>query len=433
MGILYTPSIATLRQLVYLSGEYLAMFPAGVPSSRCDRTINAASHSAPLIATSLPQIDGSQSNAQTCRVYLYGARHCARAAKAVKSASVHCVAVSEIATRLNQSFLGRFLLKVVISGGAGLIGSHLCARLLQEGHNVWCVDNLLTGSRRNIETLAQHPQFHFLQHDVTLPLEMDTSVDAIFHLASPASPVGYWTYPFETIRANTEGTWRLLDLARASNARFLVASTSEAYGDPLVHPQREDYWGNVNPVGVRACYDESKRLAETITMEFHRQYGVDVRIARIFNTYGPHNQLNDGRMIPNFIMWALANEPIVIHGTGLQTRSICYVDDLVDGLLRAMFTDGTTAEIFNLGNPEEHTVTEWAQLIIELCGSTSELVFEEKREDDPERRRPDIAKAKLLLGWQPKTDPRTGLMRTIEWFRSERERDTSPAAANAKH
>jgi nucleoside-diphosphate-sugar epimerase len=215
----------------------------------------------------------------------------------------------------------------------------------------------------------------------------------------------------------------MLDLARANNARFLMASTSEAYGDPLEHPQREEYWGNVNPVGVRACYDEAKRLGETITMEFHRQHGVDARIARIFNTYGPHNQLNDGRMIPNFIMWALSNEPIVIHGSGQQTRSICYVDDLVSGLMRVMFTDGAAAEVFNLGNPDEHTILEWAQLIRELCDSTSELIFEEKRKDDPERRRPDIEKAKRMLDWEPKVDPRTGLARTIEWFRRERERD----------
>ena len=325
-------------------------------------------------------------------------------------------------------------MKVVVTGGAGLIGSHLCARLLQEDHEVWCVDNLLTGSERNIAPLKSHARFHFLEHDVTQPLDLalDAPVDAIFHLASPASPVGYWTHPFETIRVNTEGTWRMLDLARANNARFLMASTSEAYGDPLVHPQREEYWGNVNPIGVRACYDEAKRLGETITMEFHRQHSVDARITRIFNTYGPHNQLNDGRMIPNFIMWALSNEPIVIHGTGQQTRSICYVDDLVSGLLRAMFVDGTTAEVFNLGNPDEHTIIEWAQLIRELCDSTSELIFEEKRQDDPERRRPDSEKAKRMLDWEPKIDPRTGLARTIEWFRRERERDGLTISASVE-
>ena len=321
-------------------------------------------------------------------------------------------------------------MKVVVAGGAGLIGSHLCTRVLQENHEVWCVDNLLTGSERNIQSLKGNANFHFVQHDVTHPLELGTKVDAIFHLASPASPVGYWTHPFETIRANTEGAWQLLDLARASAARFLMASTSEVYGDPKVHPQSEEYWGNVNPTGVRACYDESKRLGETITMEFQRHYGVDARIARIFNTYGPHSQLNDGRMIPNFIMAALANDPVTIYGTGEQTRSICYVDDLVDGLMRAMFTDGTTGEIFNLGNPDEHTIVEWAQLIIELCGATSSLNFEEKRQDDPERRRPDISKALRMLEWNPTTDPRTGLTRTIAWFRRERERDSSSLPVN---
>jgi nucleoside-diphosphate-sugar epimerase len=303
--------------------------------------------------------------------------------------------------------------------------------LLQEGHDVWCVDNLLTGSERNIESLISNANFHFIQHDVTQSLSLGAKVDAIFHLASPASPVGYWTHPFETIRANTEGTWQLLDLARARGARFLMASTSEAYGDPQEHPQREEYWGNVNPVGVRACYDESKRLGETITMEFHRQYGVDARIARIFNTYGPHSQLNDGRMIPNFIMAALANEPVTIFGTGEQTRSICYVDDLVDGLMRAMFSEETNAEVFNLGNPEENSILEWARLIIELCGAASPLVFEEKRQDDPERRRPDITKARRMLGWEPTTDPKTGLTRTIAWFRRERERSGASLPVNS--
>lgn len=321
-------------------------------------------------------------------------------------------------------------MKVVVAGGAGLIGSHLCARLLRDDHTVWCVDNLLTGSQRNIESLKSNAHFHFIEHDVTLPLELGTTIDAVFQLASPASPVGYWTHPFETIRANSEGTWKLLDLARASGAKFLMASTSEAYGDPLVHPQTEDYWGNVNPVGVRSCYDESKRLGETITMEFYRQYAVDARIVRIFNTYGPHSQLNDGRMIPSFILWALANDPITIHGTGEQTRSICYVEDLVEGLIRAMFTNGTTGEVFNLGNPEEHTIREWARMIIELCGSKSALVFEQKREDDPERRRPDISKAQRVLGWEPKIDPKTGLTWTIEWFRRECERSNERLNAN---
>ena len=310
-------------------------------------------------------------------------------------------------------------MKVLVSGGAGFIGSHLCARLVREGHSVMCVDNLLTGSERNIAALLSEPSFAFRRQDVIEPFEF--TADAVFHLASPASPVGYWDHPFETIRVNSEGTMRLLETARRCDARFLMASTSESYGDPQVHPQVEDYHGNVNPVGPRACYDESKRLGETITAEFNRQYGMDTRIVRIFNTYGPHNQLHDGRMIPNFITQALGGETISIHGTGEQTRSICYVDDLVEGLMRAMFMPHTTGEVFNLGNPEEHTVREWADLIIRLCESSSRIGYEPKRVDDPERRRPNIEKAARVLEWHPQVDPVTGLTRTIEWFRSELE------------
>jgi nucleoside-diphosphate-sugar epimerase len=314
-------------------------------------------------------------------------------------------------------------LDVLVTGGAGFIGSHLCERLLQEGHTVLCVDNLITGSERNIAPLLAHPGFTFTRHDVVEPF--DFSVDAVFHMASPASPVGYWKHPFETIRVNSEGTMRLLETARRCGARFLMASTSEAYGDPLVHPQPEDYFGNVNPNGPRSCYDESKRLGETITAEFHRQYGMDTRIVRIFNTYGPNSQLHDGRMIPNFIVQALKDESLAIHGTGQQTRSICYVEDLVDGLIRAMWKPGTTNEVFNLGNPEEHTIREWAELIISLCESKSQLVFEPKRMDDPERRCPNIEKAQRVLGWSPKVTPEQGLRRTIAWFRAELEQDTS--------
>jgi nucleoside-diphosphate-sugar epimerase len=290
---------------------------------------------------------------------------------------------------------------------------------------VICVDNLLTGSRKNIVALCEHPAFSFREHDVTQPLDDD--VGAIFHLASPASPVSYWTYAFETMRANTEGTWQLLELARRRHARFLMASTSEVYGDPLVHPQTEDYWGNVNSIGERACYDESKRFGETITMEFHRRHQVDARLVRIFNTYGPHNQINDGRMIPNFIAGALANQPLVIHGNGEQTRSICYVSDLVDGLMRAMFKPHTSGEVFNLGSTDEHTVREWAQKIIELTHSTSTLVSEPKRVDDPERRRPNIDKAIRVLGWQPRVSSDEGLVRTIAWLREA----MTPTPANA--
>jgi len=320
--------------------------------------------------------------------------------------------------------------EILVAGGAGFIGSHLCARLLAEGHRVICADNLLTGSERNIAALRDDQRFTFLRHDVVEPLDVDA--EAIFHLASPASPVGYWTYPFETIRVNSEGTRHLLDLARRRGARFLFASTSEAYGDPEVHPQAETYWGNVNPIGVRACYDESKRLGETLTMEYHRRLGTDARFVRIFNTYGPHNQLDDGRMIPSFVAAALKGEPLTIQGDGSHTRSICYVDDLVDGLMRALFTPGTAGQVYNLGNPEEHTVLEWARMIVGLCGSSSPLAHEPAREDDVRRRRPDIEKARTQLGWEPRVAPEEGLRRTIVWARAELEREATCLASNAR-
>jgi nucleoside-diphosphate-sugar epimerase len=305
-------------------------------------------------------------------------------------------------------------LKIAVTGGAGFIGSHLCARLLDQGHSVLCIDNLLTGAERNIAPLRTHPQFTYLHQDVTKPFEFDAN--AIFHLASPASPVGYMEHPIETILVNSQGTYLMLEQAKKQHALFLMASTSEAYGDPLVHPQTEDYWGNVNPIGPRACYDESKRLGETLTMEYYRQYRVDTRIVRIFNTYGPNSQINDGRMIPNFITQALRNEPLTIFGDGKITRSICYVSDLVDGLLRAQFSAHTSGDVFNLGNTEEHTVLEYANTIIRLCESSSNIVFEAQRIDDPERRRPDISKSQHVLGWQPEVSIESGLRRTIEWF-----------------
>jgi nucleoside-diphosphate-sugar epimerase len=305
-------------------------------------------------------------------------------------------------------------LNIVVTGGAGFIGSHLCTRLLNEGHSILCVDNFITGSERNIAPLRNHPNFTCLNHDVTRPFEF--TADAVFHLASPASPIGYLEHPIETILVNSQGTYQMLQQARRQNAMFLVASTSEAYGDPLVHPQREDYWGNVNPIGPRACYDESKRLGETLTMEYYRQYGLNARIVRIFNTYGPNSQIHDGRMIPNFITQALLNEPLTIYGDGSITRSICYVSDLVDGLMRAMFKPRTAGEVFNLGNIEEHTVLEYAQIIIRLCEASSSIIFEPQRVDDPERRRPDISKARSILGWEPKVSIDAGLRNTIEWF-----------------
>jgi len=307
-------------------------------------------------------------------------------------------------------------LKIVITGGAGFIGSNLCARLIDEGHSVLCVDNLLTGSTENIAQLVQHPRFTFVQHDVTQPFPFEA--DAIFHLASPASPVGYMNHPIETILVNSQGTYQMLEAAKKQHAMFLISSTSEVYGDPLVHPQREDYWGNVNPIGPRACYDESKRLGETLTMEYYRQFQLNARIVRIFNTYGPNSQADDGRMIPNFITQALKNEPLTIYGDGTITRSICYVSDLVDGLIRAMFQPETAGEVFNLGNPEEHTVLEFAETIIRLCNASSTIQFESRRIDDPERRRPNISKAQEVLGWSINVGVEDGLRRTIEWFRS---------------
>jgi len=313
-------------------------------------------------------------------------------------------------------------LKIVVTGGAGFIGSHLCARLLQEGHNVLCVDTMLTGSQKNIAALHNHPQFTFLQHDVTQPFPFPFEAGAIFHLASPASPVGYMEHPLETILVNSQGTYQMLEQARRQNAMFLMTSTSEVYGDPLVHPQPEDYWGNVNPVGPRACYDESKRLGETLTMEYYRQYQTNIRIVRIFNTYGPNSQLNDGRMIPNFITQALQNKPLTIYGDGGITRSICYVSDLIEGLVLAMFRPYTTGEVFNLGSTEEHTVLDFAHTIIRLCNSSSSIIFEPNRIDDPERRRPDISKAQRVLDWQPEVHLEDGLQRTIEWFSSQNTR-----------
>ena len=308
-------------------------------------------------------------------------------------------------------------MKIVVSGGAGFIGSHLCARLLEDDHSVLCVDNLLTGSEQNIEPLFKNSHFSFLQHDVTQPFNFEA--EAIFHLASPASPVGYMEHPIETVMVNSQGTYQMLEQARKQKALFLFTSTSEAYGDPLVHPQREDYWGNVNPVGPRACYDESKRLGETLTMEYYRQYQVNARIVRIFNTYGPNSQADDGRMIPNFITQALQNKPLTIYGDGTITRSICYVSDLVEGLILALFKPFTAGEIFNLGNTQELTVLEFAQTIIRLCQSSSTIIFEPGRIDDPERRRPDISKAQQALGWQLNVTMKEGLKRTIAWFSTQ--------------
>ncbi|MCL4535055.1 MAG: SDR family oxidoreductase [Bacteroidetes bacterium] len=306
---------------------------------------------------------------------------------------------------------------VVVTGGAGFIGSHLCGRLLELGHRVTCVDNLAVGCEENIADVVEHPRFRFVRHDVTQPLELQTQ--AVFHLASRASPPAYLYYPLETALANSLGTYLLLELALRNGARFLMASTSEIYGDPLEHPQREEYWGNVNSIGIRSCYDESKRFAESLTMTYYRHKGVDARIVRIFNCYGP--RCDDGRVVPNFVGQAVRGEPITVHGNGDHTRSLCYVSDMVEGLIAAMFADNTRGGVFNLGNPEEHTMLELAHIVRDLCRSDSPIVHVPPiSEDDPQRRCPDISRARRVLGWEPKVGLTEGLEATIAWFRSRK-------------
>ncbi len=314
-----------------------------------------------------------------------------------------------------------------MAGGAGFIGSHLCDALVDAGHSVIAVDNFVTGRAVNIEHLKGHPQFTFIEHDVTVPLEIQA--DQIYHLASPASPVGYMSHPIETHLVNSIGTLNLLRLAEANQARFLFTSTSEAYGDPLVHPQPESYFGNVNPVGPRSCYDESKRFGESITMEFVRNFGVDARIVRLFNTYGPRNDPEDGRVVPNFVMRALAGKALPVYGNGEQTRSLCYVSDLIDGLQRAMERDNASGEVINLGNPDERTILELAHFIIEMAGSKSGISFEPARPDDPDRRCPDITKARDLLGWEPIVPIEEGLRETIAYFDQYRSRASRALAS----
>jgi nucleoside-diphosphate-sugar epimerase len=307
----------------------------------------------------------------------------------------------------------------LVAGGAGFIGSHLCARLLDEGHDVVCVDNLVTGDARNVAHLRANPRFRFVQQDLIAGAPEVDQLDALFHLASPASPPGYMRRPVETALVNSLGTKHLLELARRHGARFLMASTSEAYGDPLEHPQKETYWGNVDPIGLRACYDEGKRFGEMLTSVYWRSFDVDARIIRIFNCYGPHSDPDDGRIVPTFVRQAIAGEPVPVHGDGDQTRSLCYVADLVEGIVRVMFTPGTRGEVFNLGNPDERTVREFAELINRLCGNRSEIVYLDvpERVGDPQRRCPDITKAKTELGWEPRVPLEQGLRETIAWFR----------------
>lgn len=306
-------------------------------------------------------------------------------------------------------------MRFVISGAAGFIGSHLCDRLLEDGHAVVAVDNLLTGALSNLAPWEKHPKFRFLQRDVCEPLEIEPPVDAVLHLASPASPKDYLEHPIETLDVGSLGTRRMLELARRHGARFLLTSTSECYGDPLVHPQPETYWGNVNPVGPRSCYDEAKRFAEALTMAYRRVHGLPATIARVFNTYGPRMKLDDGRVVPTFLDQALRGVPLTVYGDGSQTRSFCYVSDMVEGLLRLLFS-GEPGPV-NLGNPAELTVLEFARRILELTGSKSPIEFLPLPEDDPKRRRPDITKAQRVLNWAPRVPLEEGLRRTIAWFR----------------
>ena len=304
----------------------------------------------------------------------------------------------------------------LVSGAAGFIGSHLCDRLLADGHRVTALDNLITGSRRNLAHLDGNSHFRFLDYDVTQPIGLPGAFDQVWHLASLASPKEYLAHPIDTLESGSMGTRNMLEVARRDGARFLLSSTSECYGDPLEHPQAETYWGHVNPVGVRSCYDESKRYAEALTMAYYRYHGMRTHIARIFNTYGPRMALKDGRVVPAFLDQALRGEPLTVYGDGLQTRSFCYVADLVDGLVRLASSE--EHEPVNLGNPVELTILEFADRIRRLMGSNLELVFKPLPEDDPRKRRPDISKAKRILGWEPKVSLEDGLRQTVEYFRS---------------
>jgi len=308
-------------------------------------------------------------------------------------------------------------LRIVVSGAAGFIGSHFCDRLLADGHTVVGLDNFLTGTANNLAHLATEPRFSLIHQDITEPFSIEGAVDAVVNMASPASPKDYHEHPIETLMVGSAGTRRMLDLALEKRARFLLTSTSESYGDPEVHPQVESYWGHVNPVGPRSCYDESKRFAEALTMAYHRKHGVATNIARIFNTYGPRMKLNDGRVVPAFLSEALAVTPITVFGRGSQTRSFCYVSDLVDGLCRLMLS-GERYPV-NLGNPREMTILEFAEQIRRLTGSHSPIEFRPLPEDDPKQRRPDIGKARAILGWEPHVTLEDGLRLTVEYFRRE--------------
>ncbi|MFC1799072.1 UDP-glucuronic acid decarboxylase family protein [Thermodesulfobacteriota bacterium] len=305
--------------------------------------------------------------------------------------------------------------RILVTGGAGFLGSHLCEKLLENGSDVVCVDNFYTGSKKNIVHLLKEPYFELLRHDITFPLYLE--VDEIYNLACPASPIHYQNDPVQTTKVNVHGSINMLGLAKRVKAKILQASTSEVYGDPTVHPQPENYAGNVNCIGPRSCYDEGKRCAETLFFDYYRQHQLKIKVARIFNTYGPRMHLNDGRVVSNFIVQALRNESITVYGDGSQTRSFCYVDDLVDGLIRLMLTSDEVIGPINIGNPDEFTVMELAQKIIQLTGSKSEVIFQSLPQDDPQQRQPDITRAKKQLDWKPRWELEEGLKKTIEYFR----------------
>jgi dTDP-glucose 4,6-dehydratase len=307
-------------------------------------------------------------------------------------------------------------MRILVTGGAGFLGSHLCDRLLAEGHNVIAMDNLITGSTDNIAHLAGNRRFHFIHHNVTNYIYIKGPLDAILHFASPASPVDYLELPIQTLKVGSLGTHNALGLALDKSARFLLASTSEVYGDPLIHPQTEEYWGNVNPIGPRGVYDEAKRFAEAMTMAYHRSHGVDTRIVRIFNTYGPRMRLNDGRVVPNFIAQALQGQPLTVYGDGSQTRSFCYVSDLVDGIYRLLMS--SEVEPVNIGNPAELTIYQFAEAINRITGNPAGIIFEPLPKDDPKQRKPDISKAERILQWGPKVALDEGLAQTIAYFRA---------------
>ncbi len=309
-------------------------------------------------------------------------------------------------------------MRIVVTGGAGFVGSHLCERLLADGHEVVCVDNLITGRREHADFLSKNEAFSFQEANISEPFDVDGAIDAVMNFASPASPIDFPKYPIEILKVGSLGSFHSLDLAMAKGARYFLASTSESYGDPEVNPQPETYWGHVNPIGPRSVYDEAKRYAEATTMAYHRKHGIDTRIVRIFNTYGPRMRPDDGRAIPQFISQAMAGDPMTVHGDGSQTRSFCYVDDLVDGIVRLLTLEPAFHEPVNIGNPNEMTVLAMAELIKELTGSSSDIKFTERPVDDPTQRRPDIGRAQKLLGWKPLVDVRDGLRRTIDWFRA---------------